>query len=299
MRTAITVLAVACAVRAAAAQDYKAYQNYDFIAGDTILFEDDFRSDTDGEFAAHWRLNAGQAVVNKVDGEPALLLTDGNYALVAPRLRGDDYVPDDFTIEFDFFPKPGGFEKILLLFKGEEFERSISFGAEVSTLGSEHDLQGTFPGGGEAFAGKWHHLAMIYKKGQLKVYEDQNRVLVAPDFGENFNPKTFNVAGIGDQENPLIFKNFRFAAGGGMNTLQALSKDGKVVSHILFDVNSAVVKPASMGAILDIAKALKSEASLRIEIGGHTDSDGDAAKNLTLSQARADAIKKILVEQGI
>jgi outer membrane protein OmpA-like peptidoglycan-associated protein len=38
---------------------------------------------------------------------------------------------------------------------------------------------------------------------------------------------------------------------------------------------------------------------VKLEIGGHTDSDGDAAKNVALSQSRADAVKKILVDQGI
>jgi OOP family OmpA-OmpF porin len=44
---------------------------------------------------------------------------------------------------------------------------------------------------------------------------------------------------------------------------------------------------------------LKNNASLKLEIGGHTDSTGDAARNTTLSQERADAVKKLLVDQGI
>src|SRR5262249_60534654 len=68
---------------------------------------------------------------------------------------------------------------------------------------------------------------------------------------------------------------------------------------ILFDVNKAVVKPASMGTLNEIVKLLKSNAAIKLEVGGHTDADGDAAKNLTLSQTRADAVKKALVEQGV
>jgi outer membrane protein OmpA-like peptidoglycan-associated protein len=44
---------------------------------------------------------------------------------------------------------------------------------------------------------------------------------------------------------------------------------------------------------------MKDNAALKLEVGGHTDSDGDAAKNLALSQARADAVKKALVDQGV
>lgn len=285
------------------AQDYKAYQNYDFVAGDRILFEDDFRSDADGEFPAHWKLNKGQAVVNKVGGEPAFALTDGNYAEVAPRMKSASYLGDAFTVELDFYPKAGGFEKIGLMIvgdaKGSEENRNVFFGVDVSTEGVEHDLSGTFPGGSEAFVDKWHHLAFIYKAGQVKCYEDQNRVLVAPDFGDGFKPKSLYFAGIGDTENPLIIKNVRIAAGGGMNVLQTLNKDGRVVSHILFAVNSANVKPESMGAIGEMVKALKSDPSIKLEIGGHTDSDGDAARNISLSQARADAVKKLMVDQGI
>ena len=34
-------------------------------------------------------------------------------------------------------------------------------------------------------------------------------------------------------------------------------------------------------------------------MGGYTDSDGDAARNVTLSQARAAAVKQLIVDQGI
>ncbi len=37
----------------------------------------------------------------------------------------------------------------------------------------------------------------------------------------------------------------------------------------------------------------------RIEIAGHTDSRGDAAINLKLSQRRADAVRKYLVQSGV
>ena len=65
---------------------FKAYQNYDFVPGQTVLFEDDFRSDTDGEFPTHWELSKGQAVVNRIEGTSAFLLTEGNYAVVKPAM---------------------------------------------------------------------------------------------------------------------------------------------------------------------------------------------------------------------
>ena len=50
------------------------------------------------------RWSAGQAVVNKFQGEPTFALTDGNYVQVEPRVTGGKYLSDPFTTELDFFP---------------------------------------------------------------------------------------------------------------------------------------------------------------------------------------------------
>ena len=43
----------------------RAYQNYDFVPGETILFADDFTNTPDGEFPEQWEMDKGQATVNK------------------------------------------------------------------------------------------------------------------------------------------------------------------------------------------------------------------------------------------
>ncbi len=124
-------------------------------------------------------------------------------------------------------------------------------------------------------------------------------MLVVPDFG-GFVPQSFTIEGIGSQEAPLVFRNIRVALGGGMNLIETLNKEGKIVSHgINFDVNSATIKPESMGTINAIAKLMKENPQVKLEIGGHTDSSGDAAKNMSLSQQRAEAVKSLIVSQGI
>jgi outer membrane protein OmpA-like peptidoglycan-associated protein len=283
----------------AQAQDFKAYQNYDFVPGDKIVFEDDFRSDLDGEFPAHWRLLSGQAVVNKVDGEPAFIITDGNYAVVAPRISTERYLSDPFTVEFDFKTTPGGFEKEIVFLKSADGEPQVVFGYDVSIENIDNPVSSHYPGDSEEFKNTWHHAAFVYAKGQIKAYVDQHRVVVMPDIGKA-KPDSVSFGGIGDANNPVPIRNVRIANGGGMTMLDALTKDGKIVTHgILFDVNKAAVKPLSMGTIRQVAALLKANPALKLEVGGHTDSDGDAASNLALSQARAEAVVKILVDSGI
>ena len=82
--------------------------------------------------------------------------------------------------------------------------------------------------------------------------------------------------------------------------LDKLTTDGKIVTHgILFDTGKATIKPQSMGVLNEVVKMLKENAAVKIEIDGHTDSDGSAQLNQKLSQDRADAVKSQLVTMGI
>jgi len=76
--------------------------------------------------------------------------------------------------------------------------------------------------------------------------------------------------------------------------------DNKFVTHAIhFDVKKSTIRPESIEFIKQLAAWLKTNPSIKLEIDGHTDSDGEATANLKLSQARADEVKKQLVAQGI
>jgi outer membrane protein OmpA-like peptidoglycan-associated protein len=70
---------------------------------------------------------------------------------------------------------------------------------------------------------------------------------------------------------------------------------------ITFRSGSAVLTAQGRANAKVFASALESPAlsGARFEISGHTDSVGAAAKNMTLSQARADAVRSQLVQDGV
>lgn len=68
---------------------------------------------------------------------------------------------------------------------------------------------------------------------------------------------------------------------------------------IFFQTSKAVIDPRSYGLLSEIARALLSRPSMRVRIEGHTDSRGNRALNVQLSQARAEAVRQHLVGLGI
>ncbi len=68
---------------------------------------------------------------------------------------------------------------------------------------------------------------------------------------------------------------------------------------ILFDTGKATIKFESAEILNQIINVLKKYPNSRFRIEGHTDSTGKKAKNMTLSQNRADAVKVFLIQGGI
>lgn len=80
---------------------------------------------------------------------------------------------------------------------------------------------------------------------------------------------------------------------------QNLEKDGFMALYINFDTNKATIKPDSSEIIAQIVDLLKSKPGLKLSIEGHTDNQGAAASNKTLSLNRAKAVIKAVTESGI
>ncbi len=68
--------------------------------------------------------------------------------------------------------------------------------------------------------------------------------------------------------------------------------------RVSFKTGKAALSESSY-PLLGLLASVARNCNARIEIAGHTDSRGDAAINLKLSQRRADAVRKYLVQSGV
>jgi OOP family OmpA-OmpF porin len=81
---------------------------------------------------------------------------------------------------------------------------------------------------------------------------------------------------------------------------ERLENDGKVDLYgIYFDIDKATLKPESEATLNQVLGLLEDKPALRLEIGGHTDSQSSDSYNLDLSTRRAQSVVRWLTEKGI
>ncbi|MFT5859272.1 MAG: outer membrane protein OmpA-like peptidoglycan-associated protein [Flavobacteriaceae bacterium] len=82
--------------------------------------------------------------------------------------------------------------------------------------------------------------------------------------------------------------------------LKMLSVGNKIVlRNIFFDLNKATLRSESTAELNRLIKLMTDVPTLRIELGGHTDSQGSDTYNMTLSDQRAKAVVDYLGKNGI
>ncbi len=289
----------------------QSYTKYDFIPGDQVILFEDFSQDAVGDFPALWTTNGSGEVrtLNNFSGNWLYLNSESSVY----NLMKDLILPDNFILEFDVVSSPaeeGGdyFSFSVSLFQSEDdylddrlFPGTGGFHVECSSdhwgvQGYADDADGT-DGRTEIAAldvNKSNHVILWVQKRRLRIYHKGQKALDLPTVlyqQVKYNRLRFSLWG---QSGFPYITNIRFTSA-APDMRSKLLTEGKIVSYgIYFDVNSDKVKPESNGALNEIAKVLKENPDVRIKVVGHTDGDGDAAKNLDLSKRRAASVKNEL-----
>ena len=308
--------------------DLKTYSKFDFIPGDKILAYDDFSKDAIGDFPATWNTNSTGEVVTASSREGHWLM------FTKPGKFFPEYIkslPDNFTLEYDitsnenfndyspplsvsFLTGPNGSKDLLDNWymvdgnrDGVKFSVQPTGGPNTgyATMENFEDAKSTMRNqipvaqfnSKEGKGDRHVHVSIWRQKQRIRVYLNEDKIYDLPRAFPINKPYTTLLFGIdGDFKNQdrYLLSNIKFAAG-APDTRNKLINEGKFsTTGILFDVNSAQIKPESYGTLKDIAEVLKENASVHVTIVGHTDSDGNADYNMKLSKQRADAVKAAL-----
>ena len=311
--------------------DFKSYSRYDFVPGNNMLLVEDFSQDVIGEFPLKWTTNnRGEVVTVKgSDGNWLRMYQSGQF--LSPSIKK---LPDNYTIEFDmilFFDHGGDSYvypdlqiKLLSLAPGATTARNYLKDSDASAdlilginpseagsssiyLSSQKEKSSHFSGEEKGFKpldsyyGKPMHFAIWVQKERYRCWINGEKMYDVPQAvppQSLFNHMDIAVGGSNYQDEKVGFyiSNIRIAEAGADMRSKFLTEGKLVTNGILFDVNAANIKPESAGILREIAAILKENPGVKVKIVGHTDTDGDDAKNLDLSKRRAAAVKEALAK---
>lgn len=98
----------------------------------------------------------------------------------------------------------------------------------------------------------------------------------------------------------LLPAPYRFSAQLSVNAAEQQMIDAALKNRIIeFESGSAILAPSGIQILDEMAVALSRVAGKKVKIAGHTDSSGDAGKNLVLSRERAAAVRNYLISKAI
>ena len=295
----------------------QSYSKYDFVAGEKVIFFDDFSQDAVGDFPALWNTNGSAEVVttNLFPGKWMKFVMD-------ECVWTDDLLklPENYTIEFDIIPIGGlegdgmsGWHMRLMQAKNAKAWDSGSapgnggFQFQVEYFGrpgystwfygdacAPSKLSGYIDGDDKKQKmNQKYHIAIWVQKTRIRLYQDQNKIV---DLPKGFPAGCVKPDRLRFEYGAAMISNVRIAVG-APDMRNKLITEGKLVTYgIYFDVNKDVVKPESYGTLKEIATVLQENPDVKVKIVGHTDSDGADASNLDLSKRRGASVKNELVK---
>ena len=285
--------------------DPKVWENYDFVPGNKVLFYTDFSEDRVGNFARGLKYEGGPIEVVERDGVKMLRST-GRSTFLIPLGK---VLPERFTLEIDVIPPTEnccGYE--MLTFEGGATMDRGDESADVNwhsngtlIFGGGRNMNNstvTFPDAMQAqLRGSVAHLRVLMDSAYFKMYTNERRVYSIPElmFKRDSVIRVF-VNGSEEENTAVYLTSIRVAESETDVLYDALMAKGRWVTQgILFATGKSDLQPESRPVLKEIAATMAKYPDLTILIEGHTDNTGTPAGNLTLSDARAAAVKAALV----
>lgn len=305
-RVAVVLTAFLAVPRVSAvAQDPKVWENYDFVPGSKVIFFTDFSEDRVGNFSRALKYKSGSMDVVERDGVRMLRALSRSEFFV-PLGRP---LPERFTLEIDLIAPPvatGGYDQIAFE-GGADWDRGDK-SAEINWTSTGMVIIGGGQSAGTSqhnfpewmvpqLQGEVVHLRVLADGDYVKVYTNERRAYNLPELGFKRDAVIrFLLKGSEEPDLAAYITMIRVAESDTDVLYDALAAKGRWATQgILFETGKADLKPESTPVLKEIAATLKQHAELRILIEGHTDNVGTPASNLTLSDARAAAVKTALV----
>ena len=307
----------------------KSFSRYDFIPGDQVLYYDNFEGEALGELPTGWN-TSGTGEVSTLDKYPGnWLRLHKNFIYLSSNQKS---FGENYTAEFDviFKLKNNGWSYPDLRFgffaskdepnSGNNFLKGVRKNAAVTAtiypgeFGSTRVKLNSYVAGMDYFLGTPKglesleksygtpvHVAIQVQKERCRIWINEEKVFDVPKgipVDHMMNQIYFEMGHTNypEEQYGVFISNIKVATG-KPDARHKLVDEGKFsTTGILFDFQSAEIRPESYAVVKEIASVLK-ENNITVKVIGHTSSDGDDQANMELSKKRAAAVKELLVTE--
>ena len=296
-----TVATAAAAAAPAAVPAANAWESYDFVPGERVIFYTDFSDGQAGNFPDRLQFGEGNMDVMETGGRRLMRITSESKL----NIPLSEVLPQRFTIEIDFINRPsldgGAFYLRGNVGRMDDSKTSIvGWGsAGVSLMGG---------GGGEVrlantealkarYRGKPAQLRILGDGKYIKIYLDEKKLANVPN--ANFERSNLLHLSVGttSEQNPAYISRIRISES-RKSLYDDLAASGRVATQgFLFDNGSDQLRPESAPTLRQIAAMIEQHPELRLRIEGYSDNAGDKGANQKLSEKRAAAVKAALISQ--
>ena len=300
------------------ADKLEVYSKFDFVRGDETLFFDDFESDFVGDFPAKWDTDGNGEIVSLGGNSDKWFELKGG-SLYFPQISE---LPEEYTIEFDvrtsgLTNNTSSTAKMGIGIKDERAFKNSTTGNNLvyvsipycqyirldmevrNKIDGTQVISNNINSDVRKVVVNEHHIAIAVNAQRFRMWINETKHLDIPRLvppGAQLKQILLEISGMREGVDRAFIKNIRVDKG-GVDLRRKLIAEGSVSTNgILFDSGSANLQPESMGIIRQIAQVLQQETTMKLEIIGHTDSDGADTSNQSLSEFRANAVKNALTE---
>ena len=282
----------------------------------TTLFEATLASTPPGDYPAQFVSSSGGEVVTLNDRRGLWLYPNSN---TVPQVKS---LPENFALAFDLTLQnvPASlyntyfnvyFQSLNVLKHNNPKNKYGAFGFSLWGDAREHQLDLFNKNARYEVAekipydvagrivGKTSHFVALVHGSRLRLFINGTKVADSPSLLTDVRPASVNIRLNGTKKElnqRFVLSNVKITALEKDLRTQLLDEGRFVTSNILFEPGSARIAPASFELLKQIGNVLR-ESDARFDVVGHTDSDGDAATNLRLSEQRARSVRDYLMEK--
>ncbi len=277
------------------------WQKLTFVRGEDLIFYDKpFNYEEKRKSPSNWVIDTkskGKVSVDELDQGKSILVSGKGYLSPKTENYQKDYLPDNFTFEFDFMMPVTPYAKpISVYFYGIETKNSEIQPIVINkNIVSYKDSLSRYPvmAYDDNGMSNWYRLSVSFDKGLINVYLNEKKMITYQD---DINPSgiTIDYYAI----TPVFFKNFILAK--NQKPIVDQIKDGKYISYnIDYSINASKLTGPSISELSQVAVVLIKNPEMKLDIDVYFSQSKKEKENKEYGEMKTDAVSKTLISMGV